>query len=345
MGYGAPVDFGELVVKIAVEFLGQFGVGGLPCSLLLAACLDDGAELLAACLIESLHVVEDDEGVPGVCSEIAHGGCEIGTCGAQGLPVGRALALIVLAVGLDATLAHHGMSDDYGGTLGLVACCLDGSGYGLGIVAVDLDDIPVPCAILGGDILGVYGIDHGRELNLVRVIEHDEVGQAQVSGEACGALRDFLLDTAVRDEGVCLVREPLAKTCCKESLGNCAADGHGVALAQGTRCVLDTTLGMEFGVTRSGRPPLAELGELVGGIVAEQRKHAVEHRRHVARIEEEAVAGYPPSVVGIGHEELRIEHIDKVCASHGTAGMSRLGFLNHRGGESADVVRRTVDCS
>ena len=51
VGYGAPVDFGELVVEIAVEFLGQPRVGGLPGCLLLAACFDDGAKLLAACLV------------------------------------------------------------------------------------------------------------------------------------------------------------------------------------------------------------------------------------------------------------------------------------------------------
>ena len=166
-----------------------------------------------------------------------------------------------------------------------------------------------------------------------------------MAGQTACTLRDLFLNAAVRDEGVCLVREPFAETGGEESLGYGAAHGHGVTLTEGTGCVLDTALGVQLGVAGRGRAPLAELRELVGAIVAEERQHAVEHGRHVAGVEEETVASYPAAVVGIGHEELRVKYVDEVCASHGTAGMSRLGFFNHCGGESADVVGRTVDCS
>ena len=49
----------------------------------------------------------------------------------------------------------------------------------------------------------------------------------------------------------------------------------------------------------------------------------------MARIKEETVTGYPFAVVRIGDEKLGIKHVDKIGTSHGTAGMSGLGFLNH----------------
>ena len=36
-------------------------------------------------------------------------------------------------------------------------------------------------------------------------------------------------------------------------------------------------------------------------------------------VEKETVAGNPGGVVGVGDEELRVEHVDEVGASHGTS--------------------------
>ena len=49
----------------------------------------------------------------------------------------------------------------------------------------------------------------------------------------------------------------------------------------------------------------------------------------MARIEEEAVAGNPGGIVGVGYEILGIKHVDKVGATHGATGMTRFGFLDH----------------
>ena len=130
----------------------------------------------------------------------------------------------------------------------------------------------------------------------------------------------------------------LAEAGCKEALGNGATNCHGVALSQRTRCVLDTALGVEFGVARGDAAPLTQLLEFVKCVFACKGKNRVEHGRHVARIEEEAVAGNPCGVVGIGYEEIGVKDVDKVGTAHGTTGVTRFGFLDHRCYEHANVV-------
>ena len=116
--------------------------------------------------------------------------------------MGGAFALEVSAVGSHGTAAHHGVADDERGALGLGI----GGGYGLshchGVGAVDLDNVPVPGTVFGGVVLGVDSIDISRELHSVRVIEHDQIGKAEVTGNAACALRDLFLYTAVGNEGV-----------------------------------------------------------------------------------------------------------------------------------------------
>ncbi len=73
-----------------------------------------------------------------------------------------ALAFEVLSVGSDNALAHYGVADYESW---LVLFCLGGAdGFGnlLGVVAVDFDYVPVPCAVFGGIVFGVDVIYHGR---------------------------------------------------------------------------------------------------------------------------------------------------------------------------------------
>lgn len=51
----------------------------------------------------------------------------------------------------------------------------------------------------------------------------------------------------------------------------------------------------------------------------------------MARVKEEPVTGNPLGIIGVGHEEAGIKHVDEVCTAHGAAGMARLRFLYHGG--------------
>ncbi len=69
----------------------------------------------------------------------------------------------------------------------------------------------------------------------------------------------------------------IAESGLKESLSYGAAYGHGVALTERPRCVFDTALRVELGVSGCYRPPLAELLKFLKGVVAAKREHRVEH--------------------------------------------------------------------
>jgi len=102
-----------------------------------------------------------------------------------------------------------------------------------------------------------------------------------------------------------------------------------VTLAERSGGVLNPAVRIKFRMARGDAAPLAELLELLDGIFAGEGKYRIEHGRHMARIEEEAVAGNPGGIVGVGYEILGIKHVDKVGATHGATGMTRFGFLDH----------------
>ena len=260
---------------------------------------------------------------------MADGGGEVGTRFAQRLTVGGAFALEVLAGGGDGAAAHHGVADDERRTLLLVVGHSQSIGHSHRIGAVDIKHIPAPGAIFHSHILAVNGVDVGGELHLVAVVEHDQVGQAQIAGDAPCTLRDLLLHAAVGDEGIGLVGHHVAEAGLQEALGDGASYGHGMALTEGTRSILHTALHIELGVTGAHTAPLAQLLQLGDGIFPRQRQHAVEHRRHMSGVEEETVTGYPRGVVGVGDEKLRIKHVYEIGTAHGASGMARFGLLHH----------------
>ncbi len=75
-------------------------------------------------------------------------------------------------------------------------------------------------------------------------------------------------------------------------------------------------------MTRSNAPPLAELLELLYGVTSGKGQSAIQHGRHVTGVEEESVTAEPCGIVGVGYKELRIEHINEIGATHGTARMT-----------------------
>ena len=205
----------------------------------------------------------------------------------------------------------------YCGALCFVLCLGEGFGDCFGVGSVDSQHIPSPCCIFCSHILAVNGVDVGRELHAVAVVEHYEVAQAEESGDTAGTLRDFFLNTAVADEGVGLVGNDVAEACLEETFCDGASHGHCMALSEGTGCVLDAAFGVKFGVSRGYAAPLAELLEFGSGELACEGKHRIKHWRHVAGVEEEAVACEPCGVVRVGDEKPGIKHIHEVGATHG----------------------------
>ena len=253
------VDCRHFSVDVALELCPLLGILLLPlilCSLALGYYL---AKLLVAAGIKFLHVVPHNPRILGVTAKVLNGLFVAGTRLAERTAVSAALALEVLAVSSHATLAHNGLADDERGALLLgvrrVDCCADCSR----VSAVDHHHLPVPCAVLCGSILKRHLVAVGRELHVVAVVEHDEVVQSQEAGNASCALRNLLLDTAIGDKGIGLVRPHLTKTLGKETLGYCRSHAKHMALAKRTRSVLDAAHHVALRVTGSHAAPLAEI--------------------------------------------------------------------------------------
>ena len=313
-------------------------MAGAPLLLLGQAAVGPRRELLAACGEQLAALVEEDERVGRVAAQVADRGLDVGAGGREGLAVGRDLVFEALAAGAQGPLAHHRAADDERRPLRLGVGRVERRADGVDVVAVDLDDMPVPRLVLHADVLRVYLVDGRRELDVVGVVVHDEVREAQVTGDAAHALRDLLLHGAVRDVGVGLVRHPLAEARRHEPLDDRGAERHRVALAQRARGVLHAAQHVDLGVSRRHAAPLAQRLQVVDRVVAGHGQHGIEHRRHVARVEEEAVA------VGVVHaprivaQVFGVEHRHEVGAAHRTAGVARFRLFDHCGRQDADVV-------
>ncbi len=339
----AVVDIGQLAAEESVELGCEFGVLGTPCALDLGTRGRPLGQLATTLVVYFAALVENGERIVGVTAQIAYRCGDIGSGRRQRLAVGRNLVLEALALGRACTLAHDRAADDERRTLGLGAGLVE-RGADLGyVVAVDLDDLPVPCAVLGRHILGVDLVAARRELYVVGIVIHDEVRQSQMSGYASHTLRNLLLHRAVRDVGVGLVRRPLAEACGHEALDYRGTQSHGVSLTQRTRRILDAAHDIDLGMTGGCAAPLTQRFQIVGGIVAGQREHGIEHRRHVSRIEKQSVAPRVAHIGGIVTQILRVEHVDEIGSAHGSARVPRLRLFDHRCGQNTDVVCRAFE--
>ena len=166
--------------------------------------------------------------------------------------------------------------------------------------------------------------------------------QPEVPSQSADALRDFLFDAAVGDVGVRLVGHPFAEASHHEAFGDGGAEGHSMSLPKRAGGILDAVLHVALGVAGGEAAPLAEVLQLSHGHEPRKRQHAVEHGRHVSRIEEEAVAIGIIGPLGVVVQELGKEHVDEISAAHGATGVSGFGFFHHRCGQNPDVVRRTI---
>ena len=335
---GLVVDFGKFARKEIVEFARQI-------LMLRAPRLLDGG-LLRGPLLQRLATFgedlaalrEDGERILRIAAQVLHRSGEIGPGGRQRLAVGRDFVFETLSGGAFGALAHDGMADDERRTLGLALGGDQRLADLIDVVPVDRQHVPAPRLVLHGHVLGHHLVDLRRELNVVRIVVHHEVRQAQMAGDAAHALRNLLLDGAVRNIGIGLVRHPLAETGGHEAFRNGGSQRHGVALSQRSRRILHAAHHVHLRVPRRHAAPLAQRLQIFGRIVPGQRERRIEHRRHVARIEEETVAVGIRHIIGVVTQELGEEHRDEIRAAHSAAGMPRLGLLDHRGRKDADII-------
>ena len=335
---GLIVDLGKFSREEIVEFARQVLVLAAP------RFFDGGLlgsplpERLAAFGEHFAALFEHGERIFGIAAQISDRGGNVGSGSRQRLSVGRNLILEALPGRAFGAFAHNGMADDQRRTLRLALRGNQRLAQFVDVVSVDRQHVPAPRLVLHGYVLGHHFVDLGRKLNVVRVVIHHEVRQAQVAGDTAHALRNLLFDSTVGDVGISLVRHPFAEAGDHEALRDGGSQRHGMTLAQRPRRILHTTHHIHLGVTRGHAAPLAQRLQIFGRIVPGQRQRRIEHRRHVARIEEEPVAVGISHIIGIVTQELGKKHRDEIRAAHSTAGMARLGLLDHRGRQDADII-------
>ena len=120
-----------------------------------------------------------------------------------------------------------------------------------------------------------------------------------MAGNTSGTLGNFFLNAAVGNVGICFVGHNVAELSDQHAFGQCAANGHYMALAQRAGGVFNSAVNVEFRMAGSNGTPLAEFLKFFESIATRQGKNAIEHRRHVTGIKEESVAGNPIWIAGI----------------------------------------------
>ena len=227
------------------------------------ACVRHRLQLLCTRFVHCLHLGEDNERIGCVAAQVRYCGSEVCARLAQRLPVRGAFAFEVRPFCGQAAFAHRGVPDDERRALslgfGIAQCLTDG----IGVVACNLLHIPVPCTVFGCYILRRDGIAVGRELHIVRVVEHNEIIQPQVPCYAPCALRNLLLDTAVGDEGIDGGIVHFAETSVEPFRCNRCTHGEGMSLPQRAAGILYPACDITLRVSGGNTAPLAQLLQVV----------------------------------------------------------------------------------
>ena len=286
----------QLAREEQVELLRQLRIGFRPFLLLGFARGGGFGLLLLGLRIEVGYLGKDDERRRRVAAQVGNGFLERRARLAQRHAVRGALALEAAAIGRQRALAHDGLADDQARLVLFGECLGQGGADLVRVVAVNGRHAPAPGFILLGGVLVRDGVGVGGELDIVGIVEHDQVAQAEEPGDAACALRNLFLHAPVRNEGKGLVRHPFAKPGTEKPLGDGRAHRAGVALPERAGGVLHAAGDIQFGMAGRGAAPLAEVLQLVERVVPAQRQHRVEHRRHVARVQKEPVPHVPGQV-------------------------------------------------
>ena len=257
---------------------------------------------------------------------------------AQGRAMGGGGAL------LGAEGADLGVDEEEGRALVVGLGRFHGPVDGVHIVAVlHLQHLPAIGAVAGGGVLAQGDVGVALDGDLVAVIEHDELGQAQRARQGAGLGGDALHHAAVAHQAVGVMVHHGEAVAVEHGgqvlLGHGHAHGVGDALAQGAGGGLHHGRVAVLGMAGGLGAPLAELLEILHGqAIAEEVVDAVEQHGRMARAEHEAVAVVPGGVGRIVAHLAAEEGIHRRRGPQGRARMAGLGLFNGVGGQGADRV-------
>ena len=93
--------------------------------------------------------------------------------------MGLAVSFVRSTISLQSSLTHNALTDDEGWLAFYLLCSIKSLTNLVYIVTADFDNFPSECTILSCRIFVHNVLSLSRELNVVRVVEHDEVVETE----------------------------------------------------------------------------------------------------------------------------------------------------------------------
>ena len=216
----------------------------------------------------------------------------------------------------------------------VAAGALDRRLDGRQVVAV-LHPLGMPAVRLeaGRDVLGPGHRGRPVELDVVVVVEHDQLLEPEVAGQAGGLGRDPFLEVAVRRDHVGpVVDDRMVRPVelgGQAAFGDGHADGVGQALAERAGGRLDTRRQAVLGVARRDAAPLPERLEILErhGIAGQVEQRVEQHRGMPGR-QHEPVAIDPVRVGRCVAQEARPQDVGHRRGAHRRPRMTRVCLLD-----------------
>jgi hypothetical protein len=250
------------------------------------------------------------------------------------LPLGRAVT--------DVAAAH-----DHARTLGLGDRGLERRGERGVVVRIGLHDVPA----IRLEALRRVVRERDRRVavdgDVVVVVHHDEVAQAQMARERRGLVRDPLHEAAVAHdaEHASARRRELGAREARvgHARGEREADRVAEALTERTRRGLDARREAVLGMARCAAVQLTEASQLVERqVVTGQVQQRVEEHRAVPGREHEAIATRPVRIGRIETHEPRPQDVAHVGHAERQTRVSRVRLIDGVHREEADRVDREL---
>ena len=333
-----PRELRELLSKPIGLELSFCGMSRGPTFFFGTALSHDGFQFFATLGIKFGHFLTHHKRCIRVATKVHHG-VAIGIT-TERSTMRATISLIAAAIGLPCSFAHHGMSDDEGWSGGFGICIAESFADLHRVVAINFNHVPIPSTILHSGVFGNNIGRHGRQLHIVGIEKHNQVVQSQVPGHTTGALTNFLLNAPIGNISINLffLKSGIAGTRIKRFGSDSGSHSIGMPLSERATGVFNTACHIYFRVAGCGRLPLTKLLQFFEAEPTNQGQLGIKHRRHVAGVEEKAVATFPLRTLRIVGKELAIQNVDEIGASHSPSWVAGLGTFNHTDGQHTDVV-------
>ena len=292
-----PVHFRSFAGEECFQFGSQFRVRFCPCGFCCISFSYDFLQFFRTFSIQFGYFGEYNERVGRITAQIFD--CIYISVTAERGTVCSAVCFIAAAVCLACAFTHYGLTDNQCRAFFFSLCFLDSCADFVRVVTIDGKYVPSPCFIFHGCVFNGHIFRFCRKLDIVGVIEHNQVVQSQCAGNTSGTLRDFFLNTTVRNVSIDGLIHHLIETGFQEFCGNRGTYGESMSLSQRAGSIFNATHDIYFRMSRSRASPLTEFFQFIQREFSCQCQCGIKHRRHMTRIEEETVTSFPTWVFGV----------------------------------------------